>query len=86
MDVHLRARLAQVLVAHQAHHLVAQAEHLVHQGLVHQDIVRAVHQVQAVLVRALRQVHVAQVTHHQAQALVVQEVLVVHEVLVAPRR
>lgn len=82
MDVHHRARLAQVLVVHQAHRLVAQAEHLVHQGLVHQDIVRAVHQVRVVLVQAPHQVHVAQVTHHQARALVVQEVLVAHEVQV----
>lgn len=82
MDVHHRAHLAQVLVVHQAHRLVAQAEHLVHQGLVHQDIVRVVRQVRAVLVQALRQVLEVQATHHQARALVVQEVIVAHEVLV----
>ena len=79
--MHLRAHLAQVPVAHQAHHLVAQVARLVHQGLAHQDIVRVVHQVRVVLVQAPHQVHVAQVTHHQARALVVQEVIVAHEVL-----
>lgn len=78
MDVHHRAHLAQVPVAHQAHHLVAQAEHLVRQGLVHQDIVRAVHQVRVVLVQAPHQVHVALVTHHRVRALVAQEALVAH--------
>lgn len=77
MDVHHRARLAQVLVVHQAHHLVARAEHLVHQGLVHQDIVRAVHQVRVVLVRAHHQVLEAQVLHLRALALEAQAVTVV---------
>lgn len=86
MDVHLRAHLAQVPVVHQAHHLVAQVVRLAHQGLVHQDIVRVVRQVRVVLVQAPHQVHVAQVTHHQARALVVQEVLVAHEVQVVHHR
>lgn len=68
-------------VVHQAHHLVAQAEHLVHQGLARQALVRVVRQVRAVLVQALRQVLEVQATHHQARALVVQEVIVAHEVL-----
>ena len=70
-DVHLRAHLAQVPVVHQAHHLVAR-----------QALVRVVRQVRAVLVQALRQVLEVQATHHQARALVVQEVLVAHEALV----
>ena len=80
---------------HQAHlaqlvrlvrHLVAQVVHLAHQGLAHQDIVRVVHQVRVVLVQALRQVHEVQATHHQAQAPVVQEAIVVREALVVLRQ
>lgn len=84
MDVHHRARLAQLVRL--AHHLVAQAEHLVHQGLAHRDIVRAVHQVRVVLVQAHHQVHVALVTHHQVRALVVQEAIVAHEAQVVHHR
>lgn len=84
MDVHHRARLARLV--HQAHHLVAQAEHLVHQGLVHQDIVRAVRQARVVLVRALRQALEAQVTHHQVLVLVAYEAIVAHEVLAVLRQ
>ena len=82
VDVRLQAHLAQVPVVHRAHHLVAQVVRLVHQGLVHQDIVRAVRQVRVVLVRAHHQVLEAQAIHHQVRALVVQEVIVAHEVLV----
>ena len=76
----LRVHLAQLV--HQAHHLVAQVVRLAHQGLVHQDIVRVVRQVRVVLVQAPHQVHEAQATHHQVRALVIQEVIVAHEVLV----
>ena len=86
VDVHHRARLAQVLVAHQARHLVVQAEHLVHQGLVHQGIALVVRLVLAVLVRVRHRVHVAlvtlrvlvaQVLHLRALALEAQAVTVV---------
>lgn len=70
MDVHHLALLVRVLVVHRAHHLVAQVVRLAHQGLVHQDIVRAVRQVR----------------HHQVQVLVVQEAIVAHEALVALRQ
>ena len=80
MDVHHRAHLAQLVRL--AHHLVAQVVRLAHQGRAHQDIVRVVRQVRVVLVQALRQVLEVQATHHQVRALVVQEVIVVHEVLV----
>lgn len=89
MDVHHRAHLAllvRVLVVHRAHHLVAQVVRLAHQGLVHQDIVRAVRQVRVVLVRAHHQVLEAQAIHHQVQVLVVQEAIVAHEALVALRQ
>lgn len=73
--MHLQAHLDQLVRL--AHHLVAQVVHLVHQGLVHQDIVRAVRQARVVLVRALRQALEAQVTHHQV--LVAHEAIVAHE-------
>ena len=65
-----------------AHHLVAQVVRLAHQGLVHQDIVQVVRQVRVVLVQAPHQVLEVQAIHHQVRALVVQEVIVAHEVLV----
>ena len=80
VDVHHRAHLVRVPVAHQAHHLVA------HQGLVHQDIVRAVRQVRVVLVRALRQALEVQATHHQVQVLVAHEAIVVREALAVLRQ
>lgn len=80
----LRVHLAQLVRL--VHHLVAQVVHLAHQGLAHQDIVRVVHQVRVVLVQALHQVREAQAIHHQVRALVVQEVIVVHEVLVVLRQ
>lgn len=82
--MHLRAHLVRVRVVHQAHHLVAQAERLAHQGLVHQALVQAVRLVLAVLVQAHHQVLEAQATH--LQALAVQEVLVAHEALVTHHR
>ena len=84
--MHHRAHLVRVLVVHQAHHSVAQAEHLVHQGLVPQDIVQVVRQVRVVLVRAHHRVLEAQAIHLQAQALVAHEVQVAHEALVAHHR
>ena len=72
------------LVVHQARHLVAQAEHLAHQGLVRQGIALVVRLALAVLVRVRHRVHVALVTLQvlvaqvlHLQALAVQEVLVV---------
>ena len=84
--MHHQAHLAQARVVHQAHHSVAQAEHLVHQGLAHQDIVRAVRLVLAVLAQTHHRVLEAQATHLQAQALAAHEVIVVQEALVALRQ
>ena len=84
--MHLRAHLVRVRVVHQAHHLVAQAERLAHQGLVHQALVQAVRLALAVLVRVHHRVHVAlvtlrvlvaQVLHLRALALEAQAVTVV---------